>query len=104
MKPLKNLYEHAGIEDVAEFYRALHVSDEMLDARYFHAVNRFDIRFARTMFIYDNVRRGSSVLDVGCGSGVLALLKRKGVRLTGLDISEQCAGAARRNGHGETCV
>ena len=82
--PKENLYERAGIDDVAEFYRTKFVSDEVLDARYFKALDRFDIRFARTMWVYDNVRAGSHVLDLGCGAGMLALLKRKGVTLTGV--------------------
>ena len=45
------------------------------------------MKFARTMWIYDNVRRGSSLLDLGCGEGLLALLKRKDVYLAGLDLS-----------------
>jgi cyclopropane fatty-acyl-phospholipid synthase-like methyltransferase len=98
----ENLYESAGITDVAEFYRAKFVSDEVLDARYFKALDRFDIRFARTMWIYDNVRAGSKVLELGCGAGMLALLKRKGVTLTGIDLSDECALAARRNGYDET--
>ena len=97
-----NLYERAGIDDVAEFYRTKFVSDEVLDARYFKALDRFDIRFARTMWIYDNVRAGSDVLELGCGAGMLALLKRKGVALTGVDLSDECAQAARRNGYDET--
>lgn len=97
-----NLYARAGIEDVAEFYRTKFVSDEVLDARYFSALNRFDMRFARTMWVYDNVRAGSSVLDLGCGAGMLALLKRKGVALTGVDLSSECAAAARRNGYDAT--
>lgn len=78
------------------------VSNEVLDARYFKALDRFDIRFARTMWIYDNVRDGSAILHLGCGVGVLALLKRKGVSLTGVDASDQCALAARRNGYDAT--
>jgi SAM-dependent methyltransferase len=92
-------YSRAGIEDLAEFYRTKFVSDEVLDARYFRALDRFDIRFARTMWVYDDVRAGSRVLDLGCGAGMLALLKRKGVTLTGCDLSEECALAARRNGY-----
>src|SRR5262245_3852209 len=94
-----NLYERAGIRDLAEFYRTKFVSDEVLDSRYFKALDRFDIRFARTMWVYDNVRPGSTVLDLGCGAGMLALLKRKDVNLFGVDLSPECALAAKRNGY-----
>ena len=94
-----NLYRRAGIHDLSEFYRTKFVSDEVLDARYFKPLDRFDIRFARTMWVYDNVRAGSSVLDLGCGAGMLALLKHKGVTLTGVDLSDECARAVRRNGY-----
>src|SRR3989440_141664 len=95
----ESLYTRAGVSDVGDFYRTKFVSDEVLDGRYFKALDRFDIRFARTMWIYDNVRAGSSVLDLGCGAGMLALLKRKGVTLTGVDLSPECTLAARRNGY-----
>jgi cyclopropane fatty-acyl-phospholipid synthase-like methyltransferase len=100
----QNLYERAGISDLGDFYRTKFVSDEVLDARYFKALDRLDIRFARTMWIYDNVRPGSSVLDLGCGAGMLALLKRKGVTLTGVDLSPECSLAARRNGYDFTAT
>ncbi|MCU1263781.1 MAG: hypothetical protein JWM21_99 [Acidobacteria bacterium] len=93
------LYEFAGIDDLAEFYRLRYASSEMLDADYFDAINRFDIRWSRTMWIYDNVRSGSSVLDLGCGAGLLALLERKNVSVTGIDISRDCAAVARGNGY-----
>jgi SAM-dependent methyltransferase len=95
----ESLYDRAGIADVSEFYRTKFTSDEVLDPRYFKALDRFDIRFARTMWVYDNVRSGSAVLDLGCGAGLLALLKRKGIALTGVDLSSECALAARRNGY-----
>ena len=97
-----NLYDRAGIHDLSEFYRTKFASDEVLDERYFKPLDRFDIRFARTMWVYDNVRSGSTVLDVGCGAGMLALLKRKGVTLVGVDVSEKCAHDARRNGYDAT--
>ena len=97
-----NLYARAGIEDVAEFYREKFVSHAVLDHRYFKPLDRFDLRFARTMWVYDNVRANSEVLDLGCGAGMLALLKRKKVRLTGVDLSDECVAAARRNGYDET--
>lgn len=99
-----DLYRRAGVEDLSEFYRTKFVSDEVLDARYFRALDRFDMRFARTMWVYDNVRAGSALLDLGCGAGMLALLKRKGVTLTGVDLSEECALASRRNGYDLTCA
>src|ERR1043165_9445885 len=97
-----NLYARSGISDVAEFYRDKFVSNAVLDHRYFKALDRFDLRFARTMWVYDNVRANSTLLDLGCGAGMLALLKRKGVALTGLDLSDECVAAARRNGYDET--
>jgi cyclopropane fatty-acyl-phospholipid synthase-like methyltransferase len=99
-----DLYRRAGVEDLSEFYRTKFVSDEVLDARYFRALDRFDMRFARTMWVYDNVRAGSRVLDLGCGAGMLALLKRKGVALAGVDLSDECALASRRNGYDLTCA
>jgi SAM-dependent methyltransferase len=96
-----DLYTRAGITDLAEFYRTKFTSDEVLDARYFKPVDRFDMRFARTMWVYDNVRAGAAVLDLGCGAGMLALLKRKGIVLTGVDVSADCALDARRNGYDE---
>src|SRR3954465_2281289 len=99
-----NLYARAGVGDVRDFYRTKFVSDEVLDERYFKALDRFDIRFARTMWIYDNVRAGSTVLDLGCGAGMLALLKRKGVTLAGVDLSSEGALASRRNGYDFTCA
>ena len=94
-----NLYRRAGIDDLGEFYRTKFVSDEVLDHRYFKALDRFDMRFARTMWVYDNVRSGSDVLDLGCGAGMLALLKRKGVNLVGLDLSSAGARSVLRNGY-----
>lgn len=94
-----NLYRRAGISDPAEFYRTKFASDEVLNARYFKSLDRFDMRFARTIWVYDNVGAGSSVLDLGCGAGMLALLQRKHVTLTGVDLSAECAQAARRNGY-----
>ena len=98
----KSLYELAGIDDLAEFYKERYASNEVLNAEYFNATNRFDIRWSRTMWVYDNVRRGSSVLDAGCGSGLLALLKRKDVQLTGVDLSPECADIALSNGYDAT--
>src|ERR1044072_5308094 len=97
-----NLYDRAGIHDLSEFYRTKFASDEVLDERYFKPLDRFDVRFARTMWVYVNVRAGGTGPDLGCGAGMLALLKRKRVTLVGVDVSTECAKAARRNGYDAT--
>lgn len=79
-----------------------YVSDEVLDARYFKALDRFDVRFAPAMWVYDNVRAGSRVLHLACGAGMLALLKRKNINLTGVDCYRESAETARRNGYDAT--
>ena len=98
-----DLLRLAGIEDVAAFYRDRFYTGGVLEASYFDAIYRFDINFARTMWIYDNVRRGASLLDLGCGEGVLALLKRKDVYLAGVDLSPELLVMARRNGYDAAC-
>ena len=106
MSVIKNddLLKAAGIDDITKFYRDRFFTGGVLDARYFDAINRFDIGFARTMWVYDNVRRGAAVLDLGCGEGVLALLKRKDVYLAGVDFSPELVSLALRNGYDTACV
>ena len=106
MRIIRNadLLKAANTGDIAKFYRDRFYTGGVLDARYFDAVNRFNIGFARTMWVYDNVRRGASVLDIGCGEGVLALLKRKGVYLAGVDFSPELVELAQRNGYDTACV
>src|SRR6185369_13516277 len=100
----KDLFKWAGIDNVPAFYCERFYTGGILHAGFFDALSRFDINLARTMWIYDNVRRGSSVLDLGCGEGVLALLKRKDVYLTGVDLSPELVEMARRNGYDSACV
>ncbi|HSK62269.1 MAG TPA: methyltransferase domain-containing protein [Pyrinomonadaceae bacterium] len=99
-----DLLRLAGIEDIAGFYRDRFYTGGVLEASYFDAIDRFDMKFARTMWIYDNVRRGSSLLDLGCGEGLLALLKRKDVYLAGIDLSPELVDMATRNGYDKACV
>jgi SAM-dependent methyltransferase len=104
VKANPDLYDVAGIEDVAGFYRERFFTGGVLEASFFNRINRFDIQYARTMWVYDNVRRGSSVLDLGCGEGMLALLKLKSVNLIGVDLSPELLAAAGRNGYDGTFV
>jgi ubiquinone/menaquinone biosynthesis C-methylase UbiE len=99
-----DLLRLAGIDDVAGFYRDRFFTGGVLEAGYFDALDRFDMKFARTMWVYDNVRRGSSLLDLGCGEGLLALLKRKDVYLAGIDLSPELVDMATRNGYDEARV
>ncbi len=104
MRDKKNFYERAGIKNLAEFYGDLYASGELLHPDYFHALERFHIRWARTMWIYDNVAPNSTLLDLGSGAGLLALLKRKGAKLVGVDLSQACAKATSRNGYDLACA
>jgi ubiquinone/menaquinone biosynthesis C-methylase UbiE len=99
-----DLLRLAGIEDAARFYRDRFYTGGVLDASYFDVLDQFDIKFARTMWVYDSVRRGSSLLDLGCGEGLLALLKRKDVYLAGIDLSPDLVNMARRNGYDAVSV
>ena len=104
MTEKKNFYERAGILNQAEFYGALYASGELLHPDYFHALERFHIRWARTMWIYDNVAAGSTLLDLGSGAGLLSILKRKNVTLVGVDLSKECARVTARNGYDLACA
>ncbi|HZE68538.1 MAG TPA: class I SAM-dependent methyltransferase [Pyrinomonadaceae bacterium] len=104
MTDKKNFYERAGIFNQAQFYGALYASGELLHPDYFHALERFHIRWARTMWVYDNVAEGSTLLDLGSGAGLLSLLKRKHVKLFGVDLSGDCARATLRNGYDFACT
>ncbi|MGZ5437134.1 MAG: class I SAM-dependent methyltransferase [Pyrinomonadaceae bacterium] len=104
MEPAKTedkLLKRAGVQDVASFYRERFFTGGVLHAAYFDALARFEINLARTMWVYDNVSAGATVLDLGCGEGVLALLKRKDVSLFGVDLSPELLAQARRNGYDE---
>lgn len=104
MADKQDFYKRAGIDDRAEFYGALYASGELLHPNYFHALERFHIRWARTMWVYDNVRTGSTLLDLGSGAGLLSVLKRKKVKLVGIDLSPACARVTRQNGYDLACV
>lgn len=60
-----------------------------------------DLNPARLRFISDRAKiSGQSVLDVGCGGGILAeSLARKGGQVTGIDVAERVLAIARLHLH-----
>jgi 2-polyprenyl-6-hydroxyphenyl methylase/3-demethylubiquinone-9 3-methyltransferase len=56
-----------------------------------------DLNPARLQYVLERAEvKGSDVLDVGCGGGILAeSLAAKGARVTGIDVAEKVLGVAR---------
>ena len=82
--------------DVKAFYRGHH--DEIFDKRF---DSPYWIRRHAHRVVYDSIAgavpAGATVLDAGCGEGVLSLrLAARGARVTGLDLSRPNLDAARR--------
>lgn len=77
-------------------YRTYH--DQIIAKRFRspYAIRRYAHEAQYQSFV-DLVPAGSTVLDAGCGEGVLSvLLAKKGCRVTGIDISEPNVDAAKR--------
>ncbi len=93
------MYEKAGINDVKKFYAEKFVYNQRYD--FFETqLAHYNISFSKHLWIYRNVKPESKVLDFGCGSGTLSILKRKGCKITGLDLSEKALDIAMKvNGY-----
>lgn len=81
--------------DNKNFYT--HYADKILDKR-FNSPNllRRYVHRAQYDSVAKHVQRGESVIDIGCGEGVLScLLAQKGARVVGVDISEPNIKAAK---------
>lgn len=83
-----SIYKKLGIDDVNAFYADKFVWQHGPNIVEQVPNSQFSIQFLKPYWIYDRVREGASVLDVGCGSGTLNLLKSKKVFLVGTDLSE----------------
>ena len=89
-----SINELAGIHDVDDFFTDRYVGGSArLDLD--RSQEAFDIRHANVLWMYHNIRAGSSVLHFGCGVGRLAALKRKNCRLYGVETSPAAAHMAR---------
>jgi SAM-dependent methyltransferase len=89
------MYKKAGITDVKKFYEEKFAADANFDVSGVHLWN-YNINFAKCFWVYRNIKENSSVLDFGCGSGSLAVLKDKGCRITGIDYSKKALEIAKR--------
>ena len=89
------MYKKAGITDVKKFYEEKFATDTRFDVSGI-TLWHYNINFAKYFWIYRNVNPNSRVLDFGCGSGTLAILKSKGCRITGIDYSKKALEIAKK--------
>lgn len=97
-----------GADQNKAIYRSHH--DQIIEKRFLSTspIRRHAHR-AQYQAVVDLVPAGASVIDAGCGEGVLSvLLAKKGCRVTGVDLSEPNIVAAKayaeQEGVGELCT
>jgi ubiquinone/menaquinone biosynthesis C-methylase UbiE len=88
------MYKKAGIHDVKRFYAERFV--ELPPSVKKYPLWYFNIRFAKPLWVFYNVRPNSTVLDFGCGTGPIGILKRKGCRIIGIDYSATALEIAKK--------
>lgn len=96
-----------SMDDNKEIYRTLH--DTIISKRWHspHVIRR-EAHHAQYQAFIECVPAGSTVIDAGCGEGVLSvLLAKHGCRIIGIDISEPNIAAAqelaRQEGVADRC-
>lgn len=104
VKARKSIYEMFGVSDVNDFYADKFVWNHLPNIVEHDPLSKFDIAYFKQYWIYNNIREGSRVLDVGCGSGTLNLLKSKNVYLCGTDLSEKALEQALLAGYDEAVL
>jgi SAM-dependent methyltransferase len=104
LKGKNSVYKMLGIDDVNEFYSDRFVCQHPPNILECDPATKFDIAFFKQYWIYNNVTQGARVLDVGCGSGTLNLLKSKNVYLVGIDLSEKALEQALIAGYDEVVM
>jgi ubiquinone/menaquinone biosynthesis C-methylase UbiE len=97
-------YSLLGINDVRAFYADKFVWQQCPNILEHDPESAFDIQYVKQYWIYNNVSAGAIVLDVGCGSGTLNLLKNKNVHLVGIDLSEKGLEEALAAGYDEAIL
>ena len=89
------MYKKAGIFNIKKFYKDKFAHEASFDVSNMHLCI-YNINFSKIFWICRNVKPNSSVLDFGCGSGTLAMLKNKGCRITGIDYSKKASEIAKK--------
>jgi len=104
LKAKNSVYKMLGINDVDEFYAEKFALAHTPNILEYDPASKFDIAYFKQYWIYNNVTEGSRVLDVGCGSGTLNLLKSKNVYLAGTDLSNKALEQALLAGYDEVVM
>jgi len=96
-------YGFCQIDDVAAFYRKKFATSSNYDYTSVHGF-RYNIIYLKQNFVVEIIRPNSRVLDFGCGSGSLNVLKKIGCELTGVDYSEDALYYARHVNNYDTVI
>ncbi|MCF6171095.1 MAG: class I SAM-dependent methyltransferase [Bacteroidales bacterium] len=89
------MYKDVGIEDIRGFYKNKFAFKHDYDFTK-NPINFYHIDNFKLLWMFSNIKENTKVLDFGCGSGVLACLKRKGCEITGIDYSETALEYAKK--------
>ena len=96
------LYKSFGIKSIEKFYKDKFLGKSVGNFLKYYSMAKYDIRYSKVTWIYNNIRPGTTILDIGCGSGHLTILYNKKIKkLVGVDISEMCLQEALRGGYDE---
>ncbi len=101
LKLENSIYKMLRVNDVDEFYSNKFVWQPGPNIVEHNPLSRFDIAYIKQYWIYNNIEKDSRVLDIGCGSGTLSLLKSKNIQLVGADLSEKALEMALVAGYDE---
>lgn len=99
-----SVYKTLGIDDKNAFYADKFVWNPGPNIVEHDPASRFDIAFIKQYWIFNNITVGAMILDVGCGSGTLNLLKSKRCYLVGTDLSEKGLEQALLSGYDEAIL
>ena len=104
LKAKNSIYKMLGVNDINKFYSNKFVWQPPINIIEHDPSSQFDVTFFKQYWLYNNITKGAQVLDIGCGSGTLNLLKSKDVYLVGADLSEKALEQALLAGYDEAVL